>query len=553
MLYDSVASSSTAHLGSSTSETDPLLQPRSSSVTSQSEEDIENVNLKFVDDIPDNKRQLGRAISLIFNRVIGTGVFAAPSIILTSSGSVGMTFVMWILGALVAAAGTAVYVEFGTGLPRSGGEKTYMEYVYRRPAYMTTCVYAVYGVFIGWMSAASVAFGEYTLHALAFERTPTNVRIVAFLCSTFCVIVHGAFLNFGLRLQNVLGAFKLVVLVLVAGSGFLSLIGVPGFAVGREYDQPNNYTWQTFWEGSSFGANAFVIGMYNVIWSYIGYSNANYALSEVRDPIKTIKLAAPLAMCFVALVYIFVNVAYFAVISKADMLHGGTIPAALFFRNLYGPATERALSVVISFSMLGNILSVLFTQGRVVQELGREGVLPWSSFFASNKPFNAPLPGLFTQYLISVLLMVLSPPGDAYLFIVNYSSYPLALFNLLVSGGLLLLYTDAFKAYKWDPPFRAYKFAVVFFFLSNVFLVVVPMIPPSAGYEPYEHLLYYSHVFIALSVGLLGVLYWFIFFWWIPRRNGYALKQVTVIQGDGVPRNVFTRVPLRVTSDYASP
>ena len=105
-----------------------------------------------------------------------------------------------------------------------------------------------------------------TLHALAYERTSTNIRFVAFLCSTFCLIVHGAFLNFGVRLQNALGAFKLVVLVLIAGSGFLTLIGVPGFAVGEEYDQPNNYTWQTFWEGSNFGANAFVIGMYNVIW-----------------------------------------------------------------------------------------------------------------------------------------------------------------------------------------------------------------------------------------------------------------------------------------------
>lgn len=53
------------------------------------------------------------------------------------------------------------------------------------------------------------------------------------------------------------------------------------------------------------------------------------------------------------------------------------------------------------------------------------------------------------------------------------------------------MYTDGFKSYDWAPPFRAYKFAVVFFFLSNVFLVVVPMIPPSAGYEPYEHLPYY--------------------------------------------------------------
>jgi len=246
----------------------------------------------------------------------------------------------------------------------------------------------------------------------------------------------------------------------------------------------------------------------------------------------------------VAFVYLAVNVAYFAVVSKSDMLGGGTIPAALFFRNLYGPATERALSVVIALSMLGNILAILFTQGRVVQELGREGVLPHSSFFASNKPFNTPLAGLFIQYLVSVILMAVAPPGDAYLFIVNYSSYPLALFNLLISGGLLLLYTHTFESYNWNPPFRAHKYAVVFFFLSNVFLAVVPMIPPSSGFEPYEHLPYYSHVVVALFVGLLGVVYWFIVFKWIPGRNGYKLKQVTVTQDDGVPRNVFRAIPV---------
>lgn len=54
-----------------------------------------------------------------------------------------------------------------------------------------------------------------------------------------------------------------------------------------------------------------------------------------------------------------------------------------------------------------------------------------------------------------------------------------------------MLYTDAFKSYNWHPPFRAYKLAVVFFFLSNVFLVVVPMVPPSTGHGPYELLPYY--------------------------------------------------------------
>ena len=98
------------------------------------------------------------------------------------------------------------------------------------------------------------------------------------------------------------------------------------------------------------------------------------------------------------------------------------------------------MSVIIALSTVGNILAVLFTHGRgeshshtrwtlcswapslVVQELGREGVLPFSSFFASNKPFNAPLAGLFEQWFVTSSLVLLVPPGDAYLFMLSRMS-----------------------------------------------------------------------------------------------------------------------------------
>jgi hypothetical protein len=41
-------------------------------------------------------------------------IYATPSVILRTSGSVGAALLMWLLGALIAAAGTAVYVELGT-------------------------------------------------------------------------------------------------------------------------------------------------------------------------------------------------------------------------------------------------------------------------------------------------------------------------------------------------------------------------------------------------------------------------------------------------------
>lgn len=164
---------------------------------------------------------------------------------------------------------------------------------------------------------------------------------------------------------------------------------------------------------------------------------------------------------------------------------------------------------------------VLTTCCLVVQELGREGVLPFSALFASSKPFNAPFAGLFEQWLVSSGLVLLVPQGDAYLFMLSgaysiadskrrwpatyvtplVSSYPLALINMFVSGGLLFIHAPdnvlpkklkALRAsYDWLPPFRAWTPVVLFFFLSNIFLVCVPLMPPAQVYKVYDNLPYW--------------------------------------------------------------
>lgn len=51
-----------------------------------------------------------------------------------------------------------------------------------------------------------------------------------------------------------------------------------------------------------------VTALYNIIWSFIGYTNANYALSETKDPVRTLKRAAPTALALVSVLYILANV-----------------------------------------------------------------------------------------------------------------------------------------------------------------------------------------------------------------------------------------------------
>ena len=66
--------------------------------------------------------------------------------------------------------------------------------------------------------------------------------------------------------------------------------------------------------------------------SFIGYSSINYVLSEVRDPVRTIKLAAPLAVITLGTLYFFINISYFAVVSKKDILESRRIVALVIIQ-----------------------------------------------------------------------------------------------------------------------------------------------------------------------------------------------------------------------------
>jgi len=323
------------------------------------------------------------------------------------------------------------------------------------------------------------------------------------------------------------------------------LAGVPGFELEGDVQVPDNLRWSKMWEGGGNGATAFVTGLYSVIWSFIGYNQANYALSEISDPVRTLKRATPIAMAFITVAYLLTNVAYFGAVSKNDILYSGRITAALFFRNIFGQGTERVLSLVIAVSTWGNNLAAVFTHGRLIQELGREGILPRSSFFASDWPLHTPMAGFLVQWVVSSSYILLPPPGDAYLFILTLTSYPFSLINTFVAAGLLYLHLrpKAVSGPSWNPPFRAYTAAVWLFFVSNVFLITVPFIPPAPGYEVFEHIPYYLHCLVALGIGFLGVVYWYVKVVYLPRRGGYRLE-TEELEENGISRTVLRQIPL---------
>ena len=313
---------------------------------------------------------------------------------------------LWVIGGMLTFCGLSVFLEFGLAIPRSGGEKNYLERVYRHPRYLMTCVLASQMIILGFSSGNALAFGRYVLLASGREAPDGwAARGLAIACTTFSVVLHALAPKWGMRLFNVLGVFKVVILLVIVCAGFAALAGKG--SGGRLGNFDNAFATE---EGDGFGnggAYGYATALLRIIYSYKGWENANYVVGELKSPRRTLAVAAPLAVGGVTVLYVLANVAYFAAIPKAELANADAIVAGVFFRRMFGDgAAARSLPAFIALSNLGNVLAVSFAHARVNQELAKEGMLPLSRFWASNKPFNAPAASVSLVLSASVKVLI---------------------------------------------------------------------------------------------------------------------------------------------------
>lgn len=143
----------------SPSETSPLLRKPSTSSSSSSTTSTHTtapipLHRTLEDDVLSETAVGGRTLGwssayiLLISRVIGSGIFATPGAIAASVGSIGLSLLLWVLGAVIAWWGLAVSLEFGCMLPRSGGL-----FVFSFPPFL---IWSVYFVCFGWDGRSGV-------------------------------------------------------------------------------------------------------------------------------------------------------------------------------------------------------------------------------------------------------------------------------------------------------------------------------------------------------------------------------------------------------------
>ena len=64
----------------------------------------------------------------------------------------------------------------------------------------------------------------------------------------------------------------------------------------------------------------YAAAMFKILDAYSGWSNVNYVLNNVRDPVRTLKIAGPLGLGICAFLYILANIAYFSAETKVGIV-----------------------------------------------------------------------------------------------------------------------------------------------------------------------------------------------------------------------------------------
>ncbi|KFZ15936.1 hypothetical protein V502_05328 [Pseudogymnoascus sp. VKM F-4520 (FW-2644)] len=500
---------------------------------------------------------------LIFNRMIGTGIFRTPAVVYTYTQSRDISMAWWALGAVAAIAGILVYMELGltipiyriggieVSVPRSGGELNYLKHIFRKPAFFTTCVFGIAFILLGHVAMNAIAFATSVLEAsgqIDHPHSEAAIRGIAISTAFAACFIHGVWRQGGIILNNLLATVKIAILVFMFILGMLATrddIFPPVSA--SQFPVPTS-------RESSASAYTYAEAFLAIIFAFGGFNQANYVIGEVDNPRRRYKWPAFSAVVIVSVLYLLVNVAYFAAVPVEyfSAVDPSTVAHRLFLFTLgtISPAWEsrapKLLSAFMAVSSLGNIIVMTYTAARVKQEIAKEGILPFRSLLSRSYPSvripiralwgskrptlreDVPLPALVLHFSVSVILILatwrLATPATYTLLVDLYSYTVDAAFGAFIGFGLL--YMRFFAGRGWAAQSRASGFqvpayvsgaAALIFGIANTFPVAAKWVPPDAVTAAWLAVPWFTTGTVGTVIMVVGVLWWACFRWVVPR------------------------------------
>ncbi len=427
---------------------------------------------------------LTAAGAVVVGNVIGTGVFLKARVMTCNVGSPGMVVGVWAVAGLLSLAGALTYAELAAMMPRAGGE-----YVFIRQAYgsvmsflfgwtrffvasggATAGLAAGFAIFInvlvGGMLDRRLAGGE----LFGMDLAVSGLQAMAIAAIALVTLLNCTAVAVSGRIAAALTAFKIVLLVGIGGSAMLLADGSWGhftmMAAGACADVP---------VAAQGGMAGFGAAMLGAMWAYNGWNEVTYVAEEVRDPRRNLPLAILGGLGIIAALYIFVNAAYFHVLTPGEIaaLPPSAAVATVVASRVLGAGAAGLMAGVLAMSIFGAMQISGLACARIPYAMARDGV-----FFAPlarlSPRSRVPIRALIAQGAWASVL-VLSGSYDT---LTDYATFSILIFVALVTASVFVFrrtLPDAERSYRtWGYPVVPGLFLLVSGWLILSTLVTTP-------------------------------------------------------------------------------
>ncbi|XTI82317.1 amino acid/polyamine transporter I [Cenococcum geophilum] len=397
---------------------------------------------------------------LIINRMIGWDIFILPPFITILAGSKLAAAVAWLLGGIYTLFCLHVNLEYAAAWPFNGGEFIYISRVFTRPPLVFICSFAWFFVAFSTPVASSLAFAQ---HVVPYRSTHPNewrtmciasALIMIFAWMHYCLPRVSIFTNRGVATTKVI--FLLVMILAGLVRAIIERQSVPWFD-----------GFMTEFDDDIHGRNM-PLAIVLVLYSYQGWQAADYVTSEIdggedqhfnecsRSRMKALKQGAYFAVSGVIMLYFSFNMLLFWLLDLDTIVNKKESLIAFFAMKVFATHsienTSCSMSLCIAFSSMGNVISVLYTNSRVLRIIARRRLIPFYKPFQASSTYGkskwdengTPRGGLLLITLISLVTIATMPAfrdsREAQVFISSFFMYGHSISGIMLGIGFLAFY-----------------------------------------------------------------------------------------------------------------
>ncbi|KAI3380648.1 hypothetical protein SNEBB_006272 [Seison nebaliae] len=445
----------------------------------------------FSPESPKNENKLEKSIGLlsatllIINIIMGTGIFISPTGVIKHCDSIGVSLIIWLACGLLTLCGALSYSELGTMIPSSGGDYVYLKESYGRLA----AFLFVWTMFVaanpGACAVISYTVAIYTLkpfYGMQCDPPSSAVILLALFFVLTVVFINCRSVAFSNRMNNFFTFCKLIAIFSIIIIGIVYLIMEP---------RRGQLLMENFWTSNKLSFKGILMSFYAGMFSYGGFNYLNFVAEEIKRPERNLPLAICLAIPIIIIVYILVNISYFIIMTKEEILSSPAV--ALTFAEKSIGIASIAMSIFVALSAFGSLNGCVLACARIYYSAANNGEMPTFIGMVHNQ-YKTPITSVIVQGIIICILIIVS--SDIYA-IINYAIFTVFLFiGIAIST---ILYQRKVNPDR-ERPIKIPLALPIIFVLISIFIVI-----NSIYASPYDCGIGFLFVVMGIPVYFLGV------------------------------------------------